>query len=299
MAERKPNFFIVGAPKCGTTSLYHWLDTHPEICMSKPKEPHFFHPTIESSCRSLAEYEQCYAHALPRHAALGEASTHTVYSGEAIDEILEYQPEARFVVCLRNPVDMAVSLHNMLVHQGAQPRRDFLEAWNSDKEIWVWFVQRSYRSGEVYRDWCALGTHFENLARHVPEGRLMSIVLDDFVLSPQAELNRLARFLDVSAHEAPFPRRNTARQPRSILLNRVAHGLGLWKRRLGFRRSLGLGRRILRANVTSEARVARVTPETRAILLDHFGREISRLAELLDRDLSHWLEPEKEPSRHS
>jgi hypothetical protein len=40
--EKIPNLFIVGAPKCGTTSLHYWLSQHPEIFMSEPKEPKFF-----------------------------------------------------------------------------------------------------------------------------------------------------------------------------------------------------------------------------------------------------------------
>lgn len=131
MIARKPDFFIAGAPKCGTTSLAQWLATNPRICMSRPKEPNYFRTEIHSRITSLEEYEACFAHALPEHVSIGEASPHTMYSRRTIENILAYQPDAKFIVCLRNPIEMVVSLHNRTVFNEYQTNFYFLNAWNS------------------------------------------------------------------------------------------------------------------------------------------------------------------------
>ena len=115
----RPNFFILGAPKCGTTSLATWLGAHPQVYMSPDKEPHYFnaddrHPGVSS----LERYEQLFAGAGAEHAAVGEASVWYLYSKVAVANIEEYCQEPRYIVCLRNPVDMAHSLHEQQVVNG-------------------------------------------------------------------------------------------------------------------------------------------------------------------------------------
>jgi hypothetical protein len=71
----KPNFFIVGAPKCGTTALYEYLRGHPSIFMPKYKEPHFFAQDLGTYplIKTADAYAALFAEAEPRHTAVGEA----------------------------------------------------------------------------------------------------------------------------------------------------------------------------------------------------------------------------------
>ena len=109
---KKPNFFIIGAPKCGTTSLANWLAEHPRVFFSDTKEPHFFCTDGYTGVKTLKQYEKLFEDAKPHHLAVGEGSTHYLFSKVAVPNILVYNPDARFIVCLRNPVDMAPSLHS-------------------------------------------------------------------------------------------------------------------------------------------------------------------------------------------
>src|SRR3546814_13335773 len=103
---KKPNFFIVGAPKCGTTSLANWLSEHPSIFLSNPKEPHFFDLDRRKHYKcDLARYEGFFNGVAPTHTMVGEATTGYLRSHVAISEILKYAADARFIVGLRNPVD--------------------------------------------------------------------------------------------------------------------------------------------------------------------------------------------------
>jgi len=86
---KKPNFFILGAPKCGTTSLAMWLSEHPNIFMCPIKEPHYFNTDGLQRIKTLEQYESLFTDAKPEHVAVGEASTHYLYSKEAVPRILE------------------------------------------------------------------------------------------------------------------------------------------------------------------------------------------------------------------
>ena len=118
---RKPNFFIIGAPKCGTTSVYSWLKDHPYIFMPDFKEPHhFYSPYGEPIKRE--KYENLFMDADMEHFAVGEASVWYLFSGKAIDRILEYEASAKFIVLIRNPIEMAPSLHNHQKNTGCTYR---------------------------------------------------------------------------------------------------------------------------------------------------------------------------------
>lgn len=126
---KKPNFFIIGAPKCGTTSLAAWLAEHPQIFMSPIKEPQFFNKDVGFPMKSLQAYEKLFKDASSGHIAVGEATVLYLYSKVAVRNILDYNPDAKFIVCLRNPVDMAYSLHEQWFFNGIEDIEDFKEAW--------------------------------------------------------------------------------------------------------------------------------------------------------------------------
>src|SRR5271168_2527435 len=166
----KPDFFIIGAPKCGTTSLAAWLSEHPDIYMSL-KEPHFFNTDHNRFLNTLEGYERLFVGAGERHAAVGEASVWYLSSSTAVKNILDYSPQARFIVMLRNPVDMVISLHEEQLFTGREDVADFAEAWNLQDQrrngrrlpTMVWepkYVQ--------YGDLCSLGAQVARLLEAVP-----------------------------------------------------------------------------------------------------------------------------------
>ncbi len=264
--------------------------------MSKPKEPHFFHPDIKTEIKTIDEYEACFAHASSDDIAVGEASPHTFYSSEAIKNILKYQPQAKFIVCLRNPIEMAVSFHNQLVFNGDQGIRDFLEAWNSSAKLSRRHQRGIYPSNKFYRNFCALGTHYRNFSDSLPKERVLTLVLDDMTADITQELRRISDFLGIEIHTTTYPRINIAKQFRSIILKRTVDGLAKVKRMLGLRASIGLAAWIVRANSREDGGAAMLTPQIHAILAEHFQPEIALLESCLSRDLSHWLTPKPTPS---
>ena len=132
---RKPDFFLIGAPKCGTTALATYLSEHPNILLSDPKEPQYFCKDLKwygNPVKSDEDYLRRFFPGLEGSPAaiVGEASSLYLYSKVAVPNILSFQPEAKFIVMLRNPVEMAYSLHSMLCFQGEEDEKDFLKAWH-------------------------------------------------------------------------------------------------------------------------------------------------------------------------
>ena len=122
MNGKKPNFFIVGAPKAGTTSLYAYLSMHPEVFMpSTIKEPDYFsHKAIlaqnlyynTTHVTNLEEYLDLFSLANGEK-AIGEASVSYLYYQEAARNLYDFNPEARIIIILREPVERAFSHYLM------------------------------------------------------------------------------------------------------------------------------------------------------------------------------------------
>src|SRR6185436_18154558 len=122
MQQKLPNFFIVGAPKAGTTSLYYYLKRHPEVFMSPIKEPNFFayDETVkqnlyhkEKGVGTLEEYKELFASVNGHHKAIGEASVCYLFYPSVAKKIKQMVPNARIIMSLRNPVERAYSHYYM------------------------------------------------------------------------------------------------------------------------------------------------------------------------------------------
>ena len=129
----KPNFFIIGAPKCGTTALSEYLKDHPQIYFSDPKEPHYFTFDFEQYrlTKTLEEYLELFAAATPQHQAVGEGSVFYLYSSVALEKIREFDPQAKIIVMLRNPIDMIYSFHSQLLFSADESETSFEQAWRT------------------------------------------------------------------------------------------------------------------------------------------------------------------------
>ena len=134
MSKPRPNLFIIGAMKSGTSSLHVYLDNHPQIFMCKPKEPMFFSRESNWS-KGEKEYLELFASA--RDAMIiGDSSTEyskaPKYSGVP-ERIAQFNPEARFIYIMRDPVKRVISQYWHMA-QKYNERRDMLTAIKEDSE---------------------------------------------------------------------------------------------------------------------------------------------------------------------
>ncbi|OUT37678.1 MAG: hypothetical protein CBB66_06295 [bacterium TMED6] len=126
---KNPNLFIVGAPKSGTTFLYHYLKKHSDIYFPDFKEPHFFGSDLQrrngAYNLSLNEYQSLFK---TDKKIIGEASTFYLFSDKAAKEIHDFNPKAKIIIMLRDLVDLVHSLHSQFVFSGDEVIEDFSHA---------------------------------------------------------------------------------------------------------------------------------------------------------------------------
>lgn len=296
-----PNFFIVGAPKCGTTALHRYLSPHPNIFLSRLKEPHYFAKDLGTypAVKTLEQYQALFADRRPEHTCVGEASVYYLRSTVAVQNIRDYNPDARLVAMLRNPVEMVYSLHSQLLYWGEESEPDFETAWRLQprRREGHDLPPRSREPSLVqYGAIGRLGSQVERMLAIFPREQVHLIVYDDFAASPQASYDAVLRFLDVP-HDGRnrFPRVNDNKRARlgwlGHLIRKPPPGLRRTYRR--FKRTIGAGafdavkREIVTRNTVKERR-SPLSPEFRAELVEEFRGEVALLSRLLDRDLSHW-----------
>lgn len=247
MSSVLPNFFILGAPKCGTTSLARWLEGHPQVFFSPVKEPHFFNTDL--SIRNITsdfDYRRLFDRAGPEHIAVGEASTWYLFSETAVPSILDLIPEARFIVMTRNPVEMARSLHHHNLRVLHENEPDFARAWSlQEARSNGWSIPRGCTEPALlqYGAVCSLGAQVERLLCRIPVDRVLHIPLDGLRDSPAHHYRRALAFLGVPDDlRQMFSLENPARSHRSRTLQRVLRLGARLRFFLGVRQGLGLGR---------------------------------------------------------
>lgn len=287
----KPNFFIVGAPKCGTTSLFFWLNQHPQVFMPERKEVHYFNVDGMTRVSNLRDYEALFEPAGEEHQAVGEGSTHYLYSSCAIKNVLDYNPQAKLIVCLRNPVQMAPSLHSERVSQGMDGLTDFEEAWKTS-ELRPETLYKAAASKEDperlnYKAYCRLGEQVERLLMVAKREQVHFIVFDDLVADPEDVYFRLLDFLELPRIPATYEAVNRNKVVKSVPLQILLAKLASLKRRLNLP-SLGVLKRLNSANKTTAGR-DQVSDETLKEMKDYFRDDVVLLSRLVGRDLTPWL----------
>ena len=127
--EKKVDFFIVGAPKCGTTALAEYLNQVEGAFIPEIKEPHFHCVEWEGFRRIKSEKEYSYLYKNAKNKKCGDASVWYLYSERSASIIKEYNQDAKVIIMIRRPFDAAVSLHSQLLFSGREDEIDFVKAW--------------------------------------------------------------------------------------------------------------------------------------------------------------------------
>jgi hypothetical protein len=289
----KPNFFIIGAPKCGTTSLFRWLSQHPQVFMPEKKEPNFFNHDFWVPNRiSEAEYLKLFESAPPDKKVIGEASTRYLFSQVAIDNSLAYCNNPKFIAMVRNPVDMLYSLYNHLYCLKVEYCKSFRDAWN---------LKEARARGRSIKALCAdphslaygdigrLGEQIERLYQKVPGRQRLVIVMDDLIVDPNSIWVSVLRFLNIDETvQIDFRVSNRSMDTRFKSLNEIVYWLSGLKRKFRVDTSFGILNRISQLNRVEATRQP-LDDGLRSEIIQYFCDDILKLSNLLNRDLSCWL----------
>jgi hypothetical protein len=311
-----PNFFIVGAPKAGTTALYHYLDQHPQIYMSRVKEPCYFaselrpakfskdvQPLMRRVNLDLQEYLK--GPMSTRHfgglvmewkdylklfrnangeSAIGESSVCYLWSKTAAAGIASRIPNAKIIMILRNPADRLFSQYLHLVTVGSV-RVSFREC-----------VERGLRANRQefgrYHPFLEFGMYHDQVQRYLdlfPRERIRIYFYEDYQRSALALLQDIFRFLSVDSGFVPdtSKRHLEPRVPRLLTTSYLLKKYGAWPRLKDL--IPPALRDTARAVVLRQNKSLSLKPEDRSYLVQYYRDDIQKLSKLLDRDLRGWL----------
>jgi len=194
---KKPNFFIVGAPKCGTTALSEYLKSHPQAFFSDIKEPNYFNTDFSESFRTQnarrflrneGDYLTLFRQATEQHRAIGEGTVWYLYSQEAIKNIQTFNPNSKIIVMLRNPIDLAYSLYRQQVYSFHEKVDDFETAWRlQERRERGESIPRNCLEPKVllYQKICMLGSQLNRLYKVFPKDQVATIFFEDFKNKPK------------------------------------------------------------------------------------------------------------------
>jgi len=297
-----PNVFLIGAPKCGTTSLASWLGEHPDGYLSIPKESYFWaadYPRMRAhyGFETRAAYEALYASPEAQRAAVRvDGSTTYLYSQTAVPDIAAAVSEPRFVVAIRNPVDLLVSYHRTQLVALNETEGDFATAWRRSLDGGLPATDPLDPKLLDYPLVGRLGAAVGRLLETVPDERVHVVLFDDLASDPGGTWQALTAFLGIDAQPEPsFDVHNASNKTaRSAALRRLTHRppdmlaapirrLRQWSRTTGNPLVAAT-----KAQMWRSAETPQLSAEIRAEVAAHLGPDVDRLAELLERDLSLW-----------
>ena len=294
--SRWPDFYVVGAPKCGTTALYEYLRQHPSLFLPFHKEPLFFGDDLSRRYGRMSadQYLALFEGALEGQ-RIGEASAWYLYSECAAGEIAAVSPAASIIAMVRQPVEMMHAQHSQLLFNRQEEIADFGEALEAEP---------ARRRGERlppgplrpetlrYRE---TARYAEQLQRYIDvfgRDRVHVIVFDDFRDATSGAVRATFEFLGVDPDvPVELGARNINKQARSAVLQRLVY------RPPGAARVARVLRRYPWAHRARDWVVSRnsrtgprapLDPGLRRRLTEEFEPEIRKLEVLLDRPLPSW-----------
>lgn len=197
--------FIVGAARSGTTALWHCLKENPQIFLPgelSQKEPAFFSTLKNTRFNKFEHYMKIFEDAKKNHKWVGEASTAYLTDPGSARRIYEYNPKAKIIIILRNPVQRAYSLYNWMVQEGYEYAETFEEALKLEKirinkEIPNYFEPEYYHNYLYFNS----GLYYEQVKRYIDlfKKNVLLIKFEDFINDSNSEIHNVCRFLDVRA----------------------------------------------------------------------------------------------------
>ena len=283
----KVDFFIVGAPKAGTTSLYKYLNQHQDVVMSSVKEPNYFsNEELESqdlyyASKNITDEKDYHSlfQANGEKKKLGEASVSYLFYPKVSKRIFTYNKDAKIIIILRNPVDRAYSHYKMDFRLGFV-KRDFEDlVLNNNKE-----------GSLFYQQYIDLGLYHQQVKSYIDEFGSTNVCVmfyEDLKKDRATFVNNIFSFLNLKSdsninfnlkyNKSKLPSNNFMRYLYSISLVRKTASFLFNERLINF----------INKNFFRESN-QEIESKVRHKLNQVFLNDIFMLEKLLNKDLSSW-----------
>jgi hypothetical protein len=300
LASQRPNFFLVGAPKCATTSMDAYLGQHPQIFMARGKESHFFARDLypEGIGCSWDLYSSMFENVSGENIR-GESSVFYLLSRTAAKDLAAFAPDAKILIMLRNPLDVLESHHSQIVYEGIESEKDVTTALRleTDRKNSCPSDRATYKERvKHYSDVVRFGEQLARFREHFTPEQIHTVIYDDLKADMAHEYAKVLAFLGVDTNFQPvFELKNANKTVRSATLRTLLYQTPEPITRLS---RMVLPNYTLRRRVRNAIKRMNTNYQPRRPMAQDLRREIAQtlradmenLSEALGRDLTPWLQ---------
>ena len=285
-----PNFIIVGAPKAGTTSRYHYLSEHPQVFMSTPKEVNFFSSKeiIEQGLyykshliEKWSEYLELFKEAGDRK-AIGEGSVSYLFYPHTPEKIKEKLADVKIIILLRNPTKRAFSHYLMDYRMGLVSE--------SFEQI-IYKKNNSILDKLHYQQYVELGMYYQQVKRYLDtfgNDQVKVFLQEDLRYRQKDVIRDLYRFLDLNDYEL----QKSGQEHNSFTMpkNKFIHGLysSIFIRTIASFLFRDTVKEKVKDLLFERKKKPKLEENTRNYLYDIYHDDLKKLEKLIERDLSLW-----------
>ena len=286
----KVDFFIVGAPKAGTTSLYHYLHEHPQVEMSSQKEPDYFSDKAiheqgiyytKKRVNTLYKYESLFVQ--KESVVYGEASVSYLFYDNVAKDIKKYNPNAKIIIMLRNPAERAFSHYLM----------DYRLGLISDSFENIITKKSKHKNTHLfYQQYILVSKYANQIQRYLnffEKDNILFIDYEDFRINVSGTVNEVCNFLDISTDFTADTdiKHNTFTMPKNKVI-RYIYSFFFLRKMLTYLFPADLVTHI-RSFLFGLDRRPELLKETRVELTKIFKDDIRKMEEVLSKDYSKWI----------
>ena len=286
----KVDFFIVGAPKSGTTSLYHYLSEHPQVEMSSQKEPDYFSDKAiheqgmyyaKNRVDTLDKYESLFVQ--KESVVYGEASVSYLFYENVAEDIKKYNPNAKIIIMLRNPIERAFSHYLM----------DYRLGLISDSfENVLAKISKHKNAHLFYQQYIEVSKYAKQIQRYLDffkKENILFIDYEDFKKNVSKTVDQVYNFLNISTEFVADinTKHNTFIMPKNKII-RLIYSFVFLRKILTFLFPVYLVKNISVLLFKSDKK-PELLKETRIQLRKIFNEDIKNLEEVLSKDYSKWI----------
>ena len=286
----KVDFFIVGAPKSGTTSLYHYLSEHPQVEMSSQKEPDYFSDKAiheqgmyyaKNRINTLDKYDSLFVQ--KESVVYGEASVSYLFYENVAEDIKKYNPDAKIIIMLRNPIERAFSHYLM----------DYRLGLISDSFENVLAKKSKHKNAHLfYQQYIEVSKYSRQIQRYLDffeKDNILFIDYEDFKKNVSKTVDQVYNFLNISTEFVADinTKHNTFIMPKNKII-RLIYSFVFLRKILTFLFPVYLVKNI-RVLLFKSDKKPELLKETRSLLSIIFNDDIKKMEEVLAKNYSKWI----------
>ena len=293
---RLPNFICVGAQKAGTSTLYHLLKQHPNICLPKEKETHFFLNGSDKYDRGLAWYSNHFFNKCSQNSIVGEISPGYIYMPYIPKRILkDIGKDIKLIFMLRNPIDRAYSGY-LMTKRIAQEPLNFSEAILEEKNRIS--HSETYQKMYSYADRGFYAKQIEHYLQFFPIENMFFIIMEtDLLANTEKTLYDLCDFLDIPSYDFNTNvKHNPAKEPKNKMLMHFLYSENFMKLRKILKYLLPSKKlrnqvkyMLNHINLKKIKKRVPIDDSTYTRLQNLFYEDIKQLETITGKELSHWI----------